>query len=300
MNPNFPHFKRHTLLLATVLLAGSLIVIATIGNMGDLAISALTFMAVMSLLLDQQADSTNQPVGKQLLQYSLFTVFVGGVFFILTGFFGINNTIRTAPFLLLFAAFISRAGMNRVLEYWRPLLLLFILALPDGSLLQPVIYPFLKLFGWDQLAYATATFTTAMTSIIGIPATLQNLDINMPNAIVTVSSGCDGARILDFMVRLSIILVITFSVPRIRWLPSLLVGLAIAFFINGLRITLLTYLANAGEFVAFDFWHIGSGAKVFYLSTIILFCVFAYFQIPQAGDKRKSAAGRIAANKAAW
>ena len=295
MNPNSPLFKKPTLLLATVLLGGSLAVIAMIGNAGDLTISTLTFMAVMSLLLDQQVDSTNHPVGNWLQRYSLFTIFVGGIFFVLTGFFGINNTIRIIPFLLLLAAFISRTGMSRILEYWKPLLLLFILALPDGSLLQPVIYPFLKLFGWDQLAYATATFTTAMTNIIGIPATLQNLDINMPNAIVTVSSGCDGARILDFIVRLSIILVITFSVPRIRWLPTLLVGLTMAFIINGLRITLLTYLANAGDFVAFDFWHIGSGAKVFYLSTIILFCIFGYFQISQPGEKPKTTAKRITA-----
>lgn len=298
MNLNYPLFTKPTLLLVAVLLAGSLIAIATIGNAGDLTISTLTFMAVISLLLDHEPVPLSQPNRRQILLYSLFTVFVSGVFFVLTGLFGISSTIRTVPFLLLIAAFLSQTGMNKALEYWKPLLLLFILALPDGILLKPVIYPFLKLFGWDQLAYATANFTTMMTNMIGIPATLEKLDIDMPNAIVTVSSGCDGARILDFIVRLSAMLIVTFHVARIRWLPVLLAGLLIAFIINGFRITLLTYLANSGEFVAFEFWHIGSGAKVFYLSTIILFCIFGYFQISQTDEKQKPIVGRVASKAA--
>jgi|GEM_PF-4243376 len=291
-------FRYPQFVMPATLLFGSLMAITLIGNVGDLTISTLTFMAVMSILLDLQPTPSQRKTGKHIALYSLIAVFLSAVFFVLTGIFGINSTIRTTPLLLLIAGFVFHSGVGKLLQYWKPLLLLFVLALPDGTLLKPVIYPILKLFAWDQLAYATAHFTTMMTNFIGVPAVLEDLDINMPNAIVTVSSGCDGYRILDFMVRLSIILVVTFYVERIRWIPVLFTGLLLAFIINGFRITLLTYLANAENFTAFDFWHIGSGAKVFYLSTIILFCIFGYFQISQPDEKQKLGAGRVAVSKA--
>ncbi len=270
-----------------LLLGISLTVIVFFGSVGDVTISILTFMAVTSLLLDQQEMTPRQSRRSHLLD-TFIAILLGAAFLTLTSRFGITTTARVVPFLLLLGWFIFISGIERIAQYWKPLLLLFILALPDGALLKPVIYPFLKLFGWNQLAEVTAQFTTTLTNSIGIPAILQGRDIHMPNAIVTISRECDGDRILDFMIRLTVILIVTFPVKKTRWIPVLVTGLLLAFLTNGIRITMLTWFANSGDFAAFDYWHIGAGKKVFYLSAIILFCIIGYFQISPAEKKQDS------------
>ena len=264
--------------IAAILLAIALLAIAITGDAGDFAISTLTYLAVFSLLLDSRDRATYPGL-------SQFAVYMTAMSFLLAvlcfSFLDPAKATRTLPFFFLLIFWSLQSGRAATLkrQYWKPLLLLFLLALPDRSLLMPLAYPFLYLFGWDAMTFPTAFTATFLTNLTGLTATLNHLDINMENAIVTVWQGCDGSRNMDFLLRLSIMLIVTMQIRPSRWLLTIAVAVFLAFMLNAIRVMLLAHLANNGDLGLFDYWHEGDGSKLFNLSAIILFGIFGYFQV---------------------
>jgi cyanoexosortase A len=272
------HLLRHSLTAPVALLAIALVLIAIPGDSGDFAISVLSMMAVFSILLDRQEPRLRRENKSWLVLavYTLFALAAGSGIYALLG--PINAT-RALPFLFLLGYWLWHSGRAGIAGQWKPLLILFILAIPDRTLMTPLIAPFLLTSGSPELTHATAGFATWLANLLGLPATLEGLDIHLDNAIVTVWDGCDGGRNMDFLVRLALMLILAFNIRPRRWVLVILTGLAIAFIVNSFRVTLLAYLANIDAGGAFDYWHEGDGSKIFNLTAIILFSIFGYFQL---------------------
>ena len=266
------------LIISLALMAIALLAITITGDAGDFAITVLTFLGVYSLLLENRETKNHRIINS----FSVLTTALGLLLLAISfSLFEAAVAARTLPLFLLLIFWSLQSGTEARLrqQYWKPLLLVLLLALPDRSLLMPLVYPFLYLFGWDAMTFPTAHLATVLTSLTGLSATLSHLDINMENAIVTVWKGCDGSRNMDFLLRLGIMVIVTLPIKPSRWVLTISTAVILAFFINVIRVTLLAHLANSGDFSLFDYWHEGDGSKLFNLSAIILFAIFAYFQI---------------------
>ncbi len=278
MNSLLP--TRKDLIFPGALLLAALIAISMSGDSGDFAITVLSFLAVLSLLLDK--PETPNPPGVSLKTRALPALVIAGLLSV-AGYllFELPVFTRTLPFIFLLAFWYTQSGQQLFHKYWKPLLVLGLLAIPDRTLVTPLAYPLLQLFGWDAMTYPTAYFSAYLTTLSGLPASVNQLDIVMEHAVVTIWEGCDAVRNMDFLLRLSIILILTVSIKPSRWLVTVTVAVLLGFAINIIRITLLAHLVNYGDFTAFDYWHEGDGSKIFNLIAIILFSVFGYFQVTQ-------------------
>jgi cyanoexosortase A len=275
---------RKDLFFPGVLLLIALTAISIYGDAGDFAITVLSFLAVISLLLDSPEEQLPNSGGS--ISGNLSAV-VASIFFLVAGYSLFDPAVftRTLPLIFLLAFWFTQTGQQLLHRYWKPLLVLLLLAIPDRTLVTPLLYPFLKLFGWDAMTYPTAYFAAHLTTLTGLPASVSQLDIITEHAVVTIWEGCDAVRNMDFLLRLSIILILTVSIKPSRWLVTILVAVLLGFIINVFRITLLAHIVNNGDFSAFDYWHEGDGSKIFNLIAIILFSVFAYFQVSPAASE---------------
>jgi len=285
------NIKQSPIFPAALLLAAGLLCIAGIGReAGDFAIAGLTMMAVLSIQFDRQpfpAHSTNNHVATGLV------AIVGVVTLkLVIESFGVPLATRWLPFFFLLGYWSYQHGFDALKIYWRELLLLFILGIPDRALMAPLVMPLLSAFDIPSLSHATANMATGVTYLI---SGWEDLDvigthIHAPNVIANVYQPCDGGRIMDFMIRLTIMLVVAFPVKRYKWPIILIVSVVLGWIINVLRVTAMVFIANTGDMVAYEYWHTGEGSKIFNLIAIILFCLVAYFQITPANSGKQTPA----------
>ncbi len=268
------------------LLLIALTAISISGDSGDFAITVLSCLAVISILVDAPVSpQTGAGSSKNRLPVVLTLALV----LVVAGYLLLEPPVfaRTLPLVLLLAFWFIQAGQQVIHRYWKPLLILGLLAIPDRALITPLLYPFLQLFGWDAMTFPTAHVSAYLTSLFGLPTSVNHLDIVMEYATVTIWEGCDAVRNMDFLLRLSIILMLTVTIKPSRWFVTIAVAVLLGFFVNTLRIALLAHIANYGNLTAFDYWHEGDGSKIFNLIAIILFSIFAYFQVAPETGKTK-------------
>ena len=280
--------NRKDLLLPGALLLVALAAISIAGDSGDFALTVLSFLAVMTILVDMPVSQRTDADGyKTRVPVALILALLLAA----AGYWLLDPVVftRILPLLLLLTLWFIQAGRGLPGRYWKPLLILGLLAIPDRALITPLAYPVLQLFGWDAMTYPTAVVSTWLTSLSGLPARLEGLDIITRYATVTIWEGCDAVRNMDFLLRLSIILMLTVPVKPGRRVVTAMVAVLLGFFINTLRITLLVFLTDYGNMTAFDYWHEGDGSKIFNLLAIMLFAVFAYFQVEQTTSPPKLA-----------
>lgn len=194
---------------------------------------------------------------------------------------------RVLPLTLLLAYWSRQAGDRVLNEYWKPLLILVLLALPDRSLLFSILAPVFAYTGWTDISLPTAVVGTALSDWAGMGVELKGVDIITDAAIVTVWEPCDGSLTMDFMLKLAVVLIVAVSLPRKQWMTTILTAVSVAFLINCLRIALLVYFADSRQAELYHYYHEGAGSQIFALSPIALLMVFAYFQIPS--DEESSA-----------
>jgi len=270
-----------------ILLIGGLVFISAIGReAGDFAISTLTVMAIISMLTDQ--PDTLEPPHKNLIYMGIAIAICTICIFIAWKFKGISLAMRVMPLLLLLSYWAYSYRVETLKSRWKEILLLLVLLIPDRVLMYPFIKPILLLADMPELSHLTANIATGVTWILGLPVELEGTYIHAPNVIANVNAPCDGGRIMDFMVRLTLILILTFPVKRYKWPIILFCSMFLGYLINIFRVTAMVFVANTGDMQAFDYWHVGDGSKIFNLIAIILFCLVGYFQITPAKSVKES------------
>lgn len=289
-NAVFSNIKQNPVLPAGLLLMAGLFCIAVIGReAGDFAISALTIMAVLSIQFDRVPFSN---IGDNNYLFAGAVALAGIITIkLVIDRLGIPIGMRCVPFFILLCYWGFQRGPSALQHYWRELLLLFMLGIPDRTLMTPLVQPFLWLSEMESLSHATAYVATIITGLISGWEDLKVIGthIHAPNVISNVYQPCDGGRLMDFMLRLTVMLIVAFPVKRYKWLIILAISMFLGWLVNVGRVTAMVFIANTGDMAAFEYWHTGEGSKIFHLIAIILFCSVAYFQItPAKSGKQKS------------
>jgi len=280
--------KQNPVLPAGLLLLAGLFCIAVIGReAGDFAISALTIMAVLSIQFDRLPFSN---VGDDNYMFAGLVALIG-IFTVklIIDRLGVPIGMRSVPFFILLAYWGLQHGPAALQKYWRELLLLFMLGIPDRTLMTQLVKPFLVLFDMETLSHATASVATIITGVLSGWDDLKVIGthIHAPNVISNVYQPCDGGRLVDFMLRLTVMLIVAFPVKRYKWLIILFISMSVGWLVNVGRVTAMVFIANTGDMAAFEYWHTGEGSKIFHLIAIILFCLVAYFQITPANSGKQ-------------
>jgi len=172
-------------------------------------------------------------------------------------------------------------GARRLKEYWRELLIVFLVALPTtpiGLLLDTQSY----------FSIATAKFSTFLLWYLGFDVTCQGVYVILQTGSVEVNSFCSGVMPMLTLLQLALLFLLIFPTKLKDKSLVLLASVTLAFIVNVFRVALMAVLIAFSDQTAFDYWHSGSGSQVFSVISMLAFGYFCQFLIQQNNSGQES------------
>lgn len=262
------------LVLAAGLMVFHLFLTDKTGDMKSFSISVIFWGAIASMIWDKkenlrfESDLFSTCLGSTLLVFALFkTVQVssGGAF------------VQALPFIFALSLALIASGVQGLPQYTREILGFGVLALPGERFLSNILESILRAVRGQYFTDLTSQFSTAMLNLMGLPVELQDRTyLHTSDAVVYVHEGCSGGGVIDFLLRLSLLLMIVFSTSLLGKFLMPLLAIVIGFVVNGVRVMVMVFLVHQGNMPAFDYWHVGLGSQIFGGIGVILFGLAAY------------------------
>jgi cyanoexosortase A len=166
------------------------------------------------------------------------------------------------PFVAGFSLALLASDFKGLGQYWRELVLLFFLGIPAVGL--PLLL---------DPSLLTAQFSSILLWYFGFAVTRQGVNLMLPGGSIEVNLGCSGLELIAQLLSLSVWFLTLFPLQW-HWVWKLsfpLIGVAISFIVNGVRVALLAVLVAQGQTSAFEYWHSGQGSLAFSWVAILLF-----------------------------
>lgn len=264
--------SRFWLLAAAALL--SAIYFAVIVNAGDtahLGISGLFYLAVASLLWDRRKKIKPQTsllgiilgavMIAMVLALSLYVIQLDlGKGDIVNAEVSSLASLRLLPLISGLALAFLTLGIKGLRSFWRELTILFFLGAPS------IVASFVI-----DLSPITARFSAFLLWYSGFDVVLKGLVIALPGGGVEVYYGCSGIESMAYLLGLSAVCLVMFPLFGIKRFFMPMIAIAVGFFINAVRVSLMAILSASGDKAAFDYWHQGDGSLIFGLAAVLIF-----------------------------
>jgi len=243
-----------------------------------MSLSIIFWGAIISLIWEKKDDLN--------LESGIFSSLLGSIILILV-LFKTTQLSSSGLFLQLFPLIcglglgLIASGVKRLKQYWQEFILLLVLALPGERALSYLFEQLTSVTISEDLTTLTAKFAAFTLGILGFQVSLDQTDIILSNTVVNVYEGCSGARGMDFLLRLSILILVMFPTDNLRKILAPVAAILVALIVNGFRVTLMSYLANTGDNQAFDYWHLGNGSQIFGVIAVVIYGFICFLMLQQ-------------------
>ncbi|PZO39793.1 MAG: cyanoexosortase A [Pseudanabaena frigida] len=242
-------------LLATwvSLIAINLTLVGRLGeNIDDTAIQILTWAVAILLVIRNrpnlkfESTASAIAIGTLLIIWvlikSLLTRRVTDILFILT------------PLMATVGVALIASGWKGLKQYWQAILLAATLGIPIAFLFAAIekVIP-VNVF--------TAQFANSVLWYGGAKVLQQGTTISSQFGTVELARGCAGLPPILMLLRITLMFVLVFPVPRSRMWLMFPTAVAIAFIVNSVRVALLVVVSSQAD--AFKYWHTGDGSQIF-------------------------------------
>lgn len=230
------------------------------------SLSLLFWLATASLIW-QKRNSLN-------LESGVFSSFLGilliAVVLVRSSSLPTTEFLGVFPFLSSLGLALLASGFKGLKQYWQELLILFFLGVPKATLF-PVM----------DISVVTARFTTALLWYMGFDVFNQGVTVMLPGGGVNVQPVCSGLRGVFYLLGLAVLTLVMFPVSGVKKYFVPIVAMTLAFVVNGFRVVVMAFFANAQNPKALAYWHDGQGSLVFMLISVMLFGFFYLFLMRQ-------------------
>lgn len=237
-----------------------------VGNIDRLIISALFWGAILCLLWRKQ-DNIN-------LESGIFSSFFGLLLMALvlvksiSLFWFESSFLKILPLIAALGLGLLASGTKGLKQYWRELLLVLLLCIPESFLVQIID----KLFNITTL---TAQFAVFILWYLGFEVTRQGASVILPHDSVWVAPHCTGISTALLLLKLSVVLIL---MSPTDWSKKVLVSVSsvfMTFVVSGIRVALIASVVSNQE--AFNYWHGAEGNQIFSTISILLFGLLCHF-----------------------
>lgn len=232
-------------------------------NVSQLSISVLGWGAVFSLLWDKrhtlrlESDVFSSLVGVLLIAFVLLrSLFVTSI----------DSIFDLSPFIAGLGVALLASGVKGLKQYWLELIIILAINAPIGLLIEQI-----------NLSTLTAKFSTVNLSYLGFNVARRGVNIILPTGAVEVNRACSGLEGMVRLLRLSVLFLVMFPTTLARSILVPIVAVVVAFLVNAVRVALMAVLVAYSNQEAFEYWHTGDGAQVFFLISTVIFGSFCYF-----------------------
>jgi cyanoexosortase A len=234
------------------------------GKQAYLMTSMLLWGSVFILLWDKRAHfKITQSKPSKFLGYFLLTGLL-----ILSVIHPGEKTLGFFPLAAFCGWFLIFIGASQNKLYFKEFCILTVFGIPK---LVPD-----TAFG---LAPVTAKVAAYALWYLGYPVSLNDgIYIQVPNGGVEVIPACSGINLIVHMISISVIFLCVFPTQKLHRFLFVCLAIFLGFFMNVIRVAMLTALSPPQFSKQFHYWHSANGASLFVLLTLIMYGVL-YFSI---------------------
>ncbi|MCU0527262.1 MAG: cyanoexosortase A [Elainella sp. Prado103] len=259
------------LVLATGLIAIHLTLVSRANDGNLMGTSLLYWVAVGSLVwskrqaLGLKSDRMSMGVGALLIGFLLLK----SAFLV-----GYDPFLRVFPVLAAIGLWLVTSGFRGFQHHWQEIVILGFLAPPPAALSEII-----------DTSPLTAQFSALVLWYLGFDVVRQGMNLILPNGGVEVYSGCSGVENMFHLLGLSVLFLILFPLSRVQQFLVPLVGILIAFCINGFRVALMAVLSTSADKTAFEYWHKGDGSLLFSMLSVLVFGLYCLWLLQQTDEQ---------------
>ncbi|MEL7034371.1 MAG: cyanoexosortase A [Cyanobacteria bacterium J06592_8] len=233
------------------------------------AISFLFWLAASSLVW-QKRSSLNLKSG---IFPTLLGLIIIGAVLIKSSTLATSNFLGVSPFISGVGLTLLASGFRGFQYYWQELLILFFLGVPK-VLLWPVI----------DISGLTARFATFILWYSGFEAHRLGFNVILPGGAVNVNMGCSGFSGMFYLLGFAVLFLTLFPLNKLhKKVIILTASMSIAFVVNGFRVAVMAFFADAQNKTALEYWHTGDGSLIFMMISVVLFGLLYWFFLTQEG-----------------
>lgn len=233
----------------------------------DRLIINVLYWGALLCLLWRKRDIVNLESG---IFSSFFGILLIGLVFLksISLFWFESDFLKIVPLVGSLGLGMLASGIKGLKQYWRELMLMLLLCLPESSLPQIIE----ELF---KVTILTAKFAVFVLWYLGFEVSGQGANVILRNGSVFVAAPCTGISTALLLLQLSILFILTFPT---NWLKKIIVSIGavlIAFVSGGLRVALMAVVVSDQE--AFHYWHGSEGNQIFSTISILIFGLLCRF-----------------------
>ena len=251
----------------------------------DLVMSGLSMFVVCFMVWEKRQDLTLQSsliaklFGVVLIAIMLLKLspelFRGSSFLFAIAQRSPISSVRVSIFIFAIGLGIIASGFQGLKQYWKELIIIFFVSISSV----------IVIVGLDP-SLITAKFSSFLLWCLGFNVYLQDVYIYLPRGAVEVGKPCAGGTTIDYLLGISVILIFMFPLKRIYAIIVPIIGVTIAFVVNGFRVVLMAILVDSKDMLAFEYWHRGDGSLIFTMIASAIFVTF-YFLLIRYSDIAK-------------
>ena len=242
----------------------------TTGDIDQITTESLFWIAILWMLW-RQRNTLN-------LKSDLFSTCFGLVLIIVvlaksfSLFWFESNLIPLIPIFLTFALALIASGFKGLRQYWRELFFAWFLFFPIGILIDKVI----------NITVVSAKSASFLLHYVGFDVSTQSNQVflylpDLGKFTALVGYSCTGLQMMVLMIKLSLLLLAFFPLPKKERIFLPLISLGIGFGLGVIRVCILTLLLPNKD--TFDYWHGSEGAQIFSTLSIMIFSFFCHLLI---------------------
>ncbi|MDB9527239.1 cyanoexosortase A [Oscillatoria sp. CS-180] len=219
-----------------------------------LPLSLLFWLSAGSLIWQKRHQLT--------LHTNALSMLAGGVLIAIFLAWGIkaptDNYLAAGPFIATVGLAVFCSSWRNLTQYRAEFILMFMFGIPK-VLLWSVI----------DLRGITARLSTAMLQAASFDVLRDGRIISLPTGSVEVIHDCSGLNGILYLLSMSALLLIMAPIQGTKRYLVPLMGVAIAFLFNGVRVAFLAIMAADTDPQRFQHWH---GTSIFSLGALGFFC----------------------------
>lgn len=233
------------------------------GEIDPLIIGVLFWGAILCLLWRKQ-DKIN--LESDVVSSFFGTLLIALVLVKSISLFWVESSfIRIVPMMAALGLGLLASGVKGLKQYWRELIIVLLLSLPESSFLQIIE----ELFNITTL---TANFAVLLLWYLGFSVSRQGANIILPNGSVSVAVFCTGISNALLLLKLSVLFILMFPTDWLKKILVLIGAIFIAFVTSGIRVALMAVVVSNQE--VFKYWHGTQGNQIFATISILIYGLF--------------------------
>lgn len=170
---------------------------------------------------------------------------------------------RIAPLLAATGIFCISTKVNRIIQYWREILIISLTSIPWEH-----IFSLLSIT--SSISILDAKISRLLLWYVGFDVYQQNNLVILPTGSIQIAGACSSFDLLGLMWQSCFVIFLCFALKKNQKMFLWLWSTVIALGVNSLRLCLMALLIANHHQEAFDYWHGSGGAEIFTTLAILL------------------------------